>query len=78
MILSDIIYLFILFFITGIFISAVGILFLRLRNSLKKRKRCFSQPAKYVPELDLQIEKVQPSVDNSTAAKDFKIQGTGE
>jgi hypothetical protein len=41
---------------------------------LKRRQKSFKQPAKFVPDLDLELQQVQPSVDNSTATnKDFKI-----
>jgi hypothetical protein len=42
---------------------------------IKGQPKSFKQPAKFVPKLDLEVQQVQPSVDNSSATKrgDFKI-----
>ena len=63
-----------LFFILGFMTSIVYLLICRMRTLKKKRQKSFKQPAKFVPELDLELEQVQPSVDDSSALnKDFKF-----
>ncbi len=67
-------YICIMFFILGFLIITAYLLMCRLKMMLKRRQKSFKQPAKFVPDLDLELQQVQPSVDNSTATnKDFKI-----
>ena len=67
-------YICIMFFILGFLIITAYLLMCRLKMMIKRRQKSFKQPAKFVPDLDLELQQVQPSVDNSTATnKDFKI-----
>lgn len=68
----DIIYICIAFFIIGFAISAFMLLFYRIRASLKRRKKFFSKPAKFVPKLNLQVDTIPESVDQSKAMDEFK------
>lgn len=70
---SDIIYTCLAFFIIGFTLVTLMLLFYRIRASLKRRKKSFSKPAKFIPDLNLQIDSVQESVDKSRAADDFKM-----
>lgn len=69
---SDIVLLCISFFIIGFVIAAIWLIVCRLRVISYKRKKGFTQPAKFVPTLNLDYEQVQRSVDDSNASKDFK------
>lgn len=70
---SDIIYTCFAFFIIGFLLVTIMLLFYRIRASLKRRNKSFSKPAKFVPDLNLQIDSIQESVDKSRAADDFKM-----
>jgi len=70
----DVLHTCVLFFILGFIVSIGYLLLCRIRTIKKKRQKSFKQPAKFVPELDLELDQVQPSVDDSSALnKDFKI-----
>ena len=65
----------ILFFILGFLFISIYLLICKIRIMIKGQPKSFKQPAKFVPKLDLEVQQVQPSVDNSSATKrgDFKI-----
>lgn len=70
---NDLLYICLAFFIIGFAIVTVMLIFYRIRASLKRRKKSFSRPAKFVPDLDLSIDEPPSSIDNSNARDDFSF-----
>ena len=69
----DIIYTCFAFFIIGFLIVTLMLVFYRIRASIKRRSKSFSKPAKFVPDLNLQIDNVPESIDKSSASNNFKM-----
>ena len=68
---NDLLYICLAFFIIGFLLVMIMFVFYRLRAGLKRRQKNFSRPAKFVPDLDLNVDEPPASVDNSKASDEF-------